>query len=518
MNALTSRARALSAAQWRDLLLPWALALVTGIEYFDNAIFSFFASYIAGGINASPDELVWSSSAYAVAAVLGILQQQWWTNRLGHRDYVVGCMLLYALGAVLAAFCNTSLELAFARGFQGYFIGPMMGACRILIQTEFAPKPRAGAAKLFLSLILVSSALAPIAGGMLVAHLDWRALFACTAPLAVMFAGLAWFALPDTGNILPEERGSSHLWPYLLFAGALGALQIVLQQVRFQLFSASPLLMLMTALGLGAIAWFVYHQWHHPKPLMRLQALRVRAFRVGLVLYIFYYFQSTGFSYLISRFLEQGIGFPIENTGWLVGITSLISAGSLFFYYRYSKLAPHKKWIIVPAFATTAAISWWMAGLSPQVGEAELILPMLLRGPFMLFVILPVAGLTFQTLAVEEFSHGYRLKNIARQLTISFATAIIIIVEQHRQNLHQAQLSDFVDAANPAFQATLHTLEAAYAAAGQTASAAHALSMSAISRMVAQQANILASLDGFYVLMAVAICATVFACWQRQID
>ncbi|EGD00958.1 major facilitator transporter, partial [Burkholderia sp. TJI49] len=55
-----------SRANLRADLFPWALALVTGIDYFDNAIFSFFASYIAGGINASPDELVWSSSAYAV--------------------------------------------------------------------------------------------------------------------------------------------------------------------------------------------------------------------------------------------------------------------------------------------------------------------------------------------------------------------------------------------------------------------------------------------------------------------
>ena len=72
----------------------------TGLDYFDNAIFSFFASYIAGGVNASPDELVWSSSAYAVAAVLGILQQQWWVERLGHRRYIAGCLLLYAAGAV----------------------------------------------------------------------------------------------------------------------------------------------------------------------------------------------------------------------------------------------------------------------------------------------------------------------------------------------------------------------------------------------------------------------------------
>ncbi|MET5116560.1 MFS transporter, partial [Burkholderia pseudomallei] len=77
---------------------------------------------------------VWASSAYAVTAVLRILQQQWWVDRLGHRRYVAGCMRMFSLGAMAAAAADTSLQLAFARVFQGYFIGPMMGACRILIQ------------------------------------------------------------------------------------------------------------------------------------------------------------------------------------------------------------------------------------------------------------------------------------------------------------------------------------------------------------------------------------------------
>ena len=94
------------------------LALVTGLDYFDNAIFSFFTSYIAGGINASPDELVWASSAYAIAAVLGILQQQWWVERFGYRRYVAGCMLLYAAGALAATLCESSIELALVRGFR----------------------------------------------------------------------------------------------------------------------------------------------------------------------------------------------------------------------------------------------------------------------------------------------------------------------------------------------------------------------------------------------------------------
>jgi hypothetical protein len=80
MSTTSPRAPLFSAAKLRGDFFPWVLAVVTGLDYFDNSIFSFFTSHIAGGINASPDELVWASSAYAVAAVLGILQQQWWSN------------------------------------------------------------------------------------------------------------------------------------------------------------------------------------------------------------------------------------------------------------------------------------------------------------------------------------------------------------------------------------------------------------------------------------------------------
>ncbi|MGF6777557.1 MFS transporter [Paraburkholderia sp. GAS334] len=518
MKAASPRVPLFSVAKLRGDFFPWVLALVTGLDYFDNAIFSFFASYIAGGINASPDELVWSSSAYAVAAVLGILQQQWWVERFGYRRYVAGCMLLFSAGAVAAALCETSIELAFARGFQGYFIGPMMGTCRILIQISFTAQQRAGATRAFLILIVLGSALAPLVGGQFVAHFDWRALFMCTAPAGVVFAGLALLALPDSGDLQPEQRGASHFWPYIIFAFAQGALQIVMQQVRYQLFSASPGLIMLTAAGIVGLAWFAWQQWHHPSPLMRLHALREKTFQVGLVLYMFYYYESTGFSYLVSRFLEQGLGYPVENAGRLVGVTSLISSSALFVYLRYAKLLPRKKWIIVPGFAVAALAAAWMAHMAPNVDQRALIGPLLLRGLLLLFIVLPVANLTFKIFAIEEFTHGYRLKNVVRQLTISFATASVIIVEQHRQALHQSRLAEFANPYNPVFQSTIATLTNGFAAAGRSISEAHALAVVQVSRMVAQQASFLASLDGFYFLIGVAVCGGIFAAWQKQID
>ncbi len=182
MKLTPARARLFTLRHLRSDLLPWAIALSVGIDYFDNTIFSFFTSYIAGGINASPDELVWSSTAYATASVLGIVQQQWLIERLGFRRYLSGCLLMFAAGSLAASLSESSLSLAMARGFQGYFIGPMLGTCRIMLQTGFTPKDRAGATRIFLIMILLGSALAPMAGGYLVAHGDPRVFAARVAP------------------------------------------------------------------------------------------------------------------------------------------------------------------------------------------------------------------------------------------------------------------------------------------------------------------------------------------------
>ena len=121
---------------------PWVIGLVTGIDYFDNAMFAFFASYIAGGVSASADELVWASSAYALGGVLGILQQHVWVERIGYRRYLALSMFVFAVGGVFAAMSENSVQLMLARGLQGYFVGPMLGACRILIQIGIPPQRR----------------------------------------------------------------------------------------------------------------------------------------------------------------------------------------------------------------------------------------------------------------------------------------------------------------------------------------------------------------------------------------
>ena len=506
--------RGLSAAT----LAPWVISVITGIDYFDNALFAFFASYIAGGVSASADELVWASSAYALGAVLGILQQHAWVERIGYRRYLAVSMFAFAAGGVFAALSDTSVQLMLARGFQGYFVGPMLGACRILVQIGIPLQRRAKSLRAFMGLIIFSGALAPIVGAWLVTHFEWRSLFYCTVPVAVLTGALALWTLPDIGDVAPHKRTEPHYVAYIVFALAQAALQVVLTRAHYELFSGSPTLIGLTIAGLGGLGWFGYHQWKHPAPLVRLQGLREASFQVGLALYVVYYYLSTGFSYLLPRMMEGGLGFTVGDTGYFTGMMSLVGGLMMFVYMKFSSRVTRKRWLVVPGFVIAAIAGFWLARMSPQAGRAQLVVPLLLRGLMMLFVMLPVAGVTFRSFKGEDFAHSYRLKNLLRQLAISFATATVIALQQHRVALHETRLSESANLANATFVQALDMLTRGFQAAGHAASEAHTMALASLSRMLEQQATFMASLDGFQVMAVIAIIAAIYAASQKVLD
>lgn len=517
MRLSTFRMRLFTLRHLRKDLLAWAIAFAVGIDYFDNTIFSFFASFIAGGVNAPPDELVWSSTAYATTSVLGIVQQQWLIERLGFRRYLSGCLLIFAVGSMASSLSQSSIELAVARGFQGYFIGPMLGTCRILLQTCFTPQDRALATRKFLTVILLGSALAPMIGGYLVAHFNWRALFMCSTVIGIALAVFSFLIVPHVGKRRPERRSATHLWPYLVFALALGAVQVVTQQLRFELFSTSPLLPFLTLAGVGAIGWFAWHQWHDPRPLIRLNALSEGPYRVGIMLYSFYYFISNAIGYLISRFLQGSLGYPVENAGRLVGLTSLASVAMAFAYFHYSKRITRKKWLIVPGFLMAACIGLWIQFLPPEASTPWLLPPLIMRGFLLMFIALPTASVAFQIFSNDEFTHGYRFKNIVKQLSYSLSTAFVIILEQHRMALHETRLTELANPYNPVFQNTLDTTMHAFEAAGRSVGDAQNLALAEFARVAAHQADFMSLLDGFYVMAILALLGATIALVQRQI-
>ncbi|GAB3630635.1 major facilitator transporter [Pandoraea terrae] len=498
----------------------YAIGLIPGLEFFENALLVYFAAYVAGGVDASPKEFVWMTTAYGIASVLAILKQQWLVERIGYRRYLTVSLLLYACGAVVAGTTESVTQLVVARTLQGACAGSWMSACRILAQVSFPAERRGKAVQTFALMLFTCMAAAPLVGSLLVARYTWRMLFLCTAPLAVMLAALAWFSVPDIGRLRDRQTGggSYPFLPFMAFALAMGGLQVVLQEMRYSLWLQTPWLPLLTAAAVGALVWFAYHQWEHPAPFIQLQSLRRREFQVGLLLFVFYYYLANTQSYLLPRLFEQGFGFTIEHTGQLLGYSSLLTVLLLIAYFRFAKFITQKKYLIISGFAMTIVTCVWLGALPPDAGQAQLYGILALKSVFGIFVVLPVANLTFKTFDHESFVHGYRLKNILRQLSGSFAVSTIVAFEQHRDALHRTRLSEATNPFNPAFSQTLDSLTAALTHAGVAVSQAHGAALAQIAQIIQRQAAFLTFIDGFHFVAIVALCGGIFAALQQRLN
>ncbi|HFJ3758711.1 TPA: MFS transporter [Salmonella enterica] len=503
------------SAQFQPMFYSLVIALCVGLEFFDSAFFSFFASYIAGGVNAPTDELVWSTSLYAVTSVLGILQQSWLVQRTGYKGYLILCLLGFSIASLAICFAESSGELAILRAIQGYCMGPMLSICRIMLQTTLEGKTRGLALRLFLFCILLSSASAPLVGGYFIGALGWRAPFAVMCIAGMFIALLVFYAVPQKGKVPPEQYSEAHFWPYIIFTGAVVSLQTVMQQVQFEHFNSTPVIPLLTGFGILAIGWFAFHQWQHPRPLLNLHTFSTGLFRTGLVMYMFYYYINNSMGYLIARMLESGLNYPVQNAGLLVGGTSLLALSLLFIYFRFAAKVSNKKYMIIPGCLTVVVICLWMVKMPPDVSEGWLLIPLFLRGGLLLTIALPVGGSAFKLFNEEDYNHSYRFKNIVKQLTYSFSTASVIMIGQEREALHYRRLADYITPDSPSLQNVMNTLSQHLTVFSNEE--LKEVSLGLIQKMVISQSQMMSIQDGFLYIAVIALVAALFSLWQKRI-
>ncbi|HBD32284.1 MAG TPA: MFS transporter, partial [Cupriavidus sp.] len=154
----------------------------------------------------------------------------------------------------------------------------------------------------------------------------------------------------------------------------------------------------------------------------------------------------------------------------------------------------------------------------PDVGPPALIVGLIGKGLFGVMVIIPIAGLTFGSLAGDDFAHGYRSKNLIRQIASSFASALGAVLLQNRQFAVHTSLVHALGQRPAETEQWMHTMQAALAARGFEPGQAHAGALAQLAALVDQQARLIACEDLYRLIAVLALAAAVFMLVQRRLD
>ena len=209
--------------------LPIILALATISALGSMAIHMLVPALpaLAGDLHLRPAQAQLAISTYLAGLGGGQLLAGPMTDRLGRRPVLLAGLALYILGALVSAMAATLPVLLAARVTQA--IGGAAGVVtsRVMVGDIFGREESARRQATLMMIVLISPALAPVIGGLLVAVSGWRTIpFALTA-LAVAVLIVAALRLPETQNAAAQPGTSN--------GGLPGNLRTLLRNPRFTL-------------------------------------------------------------------------------------------------------------------------------------------------------------------------------------------------------------------------------------------------------------------------------------------
>ncbi len=289
------------------------------------------------------------------------------------RMYLAGL----ALSVVASALCGLSNSIGLLILFRAAFgIGAAMVAANSLAYlVGIYPVARRGfLVGLWEAGIATGMALGPVAGGLVLAALGWRAIFFIYTGIGLVLLPLVLRSMHEEGQHRAGERFD--LPGALLFAGAVAPVMLVLSQGR-ALGWLSPPVLAAVALGLASLAAFIAVERRTAQPMVRLDLFGSRGFSAGNLAKVSAYFGFSATTFLLPFYWDRELGLPPDRLGlaltaFPIGmLLGSVGAGPLSDRIGTRLLAPGGLLLMVAAALAQTRVSGEM-GVLPVLAAAWL--------------------------------------------------------------------------------------------------------------------------------------------------
>ncbi|MGH8170936.1 MAG: MFS transporter [Steroidobacteraceae bacterium] len=257
----------------------WAIAailLAISMSVLDSTIANIALPSIARGFRVTGAASVWVINAYQLAILVALLPLASLGEAVGYRRVSQAGLAVFTLASLACAFAPSLGVLCMARVVQGLGAAGIMSVNAALVRFTYPQHMLGRAIGINALVVATSAAIGPTIASAVLAVAQWRWLFAINVPIGIVAITIALCALPATERA--PRRPS--------YAGtALNAVALVLLVTGLQTFAHEGTAFLaVTQIAVGCAFAFalVRHELGSPAPLVPLDLLRIRLFRLSI--------------------------------------------------------------------------------------------------------------------------------------------------------------------------------------------------------------------------------------------
>jgi EmrB/QacA subfamily drug resistance transporter len=443
------------------ILMVGALAVV-----FDTTIVNVAIDTLGRDLHVGVSTVQWVTTGYLLALGMAVPVTGWLVDRYGGKTVWLGSLGLFLVGSLGASLAWNASSLIAWRVVQGVGGGLMLPVLATLLIQAAGGKSLGSVTALVSLPVLLGPILGPVAGGLIVAHLNWRWIFWVNVPFCVAGLLLAWRLMPA----LPGGRRArlDGLGLALLSPGVAAVVYGLAQVGSAGGFNHASVLVPLIA-GLALVILFVVRAARiGGRALVDVRLFRVGSFSVSTVLLFLSGFALYGAMLLVPLYFQQIRGFSAFDAGLMVaaqGVGVLASrglAGKLTDRFGARWIAFTGLVVVVLAtlpFAvvTTGAGTWspvtrwpvtrWPVTQSPVTqwpvtqwpGTWWLVATLVVRGVGLGAVTIPVMATAYLGLDRAEIPHASIITRTAQQIGGSFGTAVLAVVLQRTIVTHAGE-------------------------------------------------------------------------------
>ncbi|MFI8926435.1 MFS transporter [Streptomyces sp. NPDC053474] len=266
----------------------------------------------ASSLRPDASELLWTVDAYTIVFAGLLIPAGALGDRYGRKGALLTGLGLFGAGATVSALATTPALLIAGRGVSGAGAALIMPATLSILMRVATPqeKPR----------VLASWALAAglgglagnVGGGLIGAHLSWRALFWVMLPLGALLALAVARTTPRTPVAL-ETPALDPLGTLLLVAGLVAVLFGIIESPLYGW--ASARILAAFAVGAALIGAFAGHALRSRAPLFDPRAFRSPRLRAAVLGTAASFFGLFSLFFVNSQYLQYVKGYGAARAG-----------------------------------------------------------------------------------------------------------------------------------------------------------------------------------------------------------
>lgn len=422
----------------------WALAAVcVGLfmALLDVTIVNVALPSIQKSLSANFSQLQWVIDAYALVFAVVLVTSSRLGDIFGRKKIFIIGLSVFTVGSFL---CSISGDYTFgslspiemlniSRAFQGLGASAMMPLALAIISTQFQGKDRGIAFGISGGVIGLSTAIGPLAGGILVQTINWQSIFYINLPIGVIGILLSLWAIRES-----KDERSAHSIDFIgliLLTIIMLSLILGLLQGNNKGWQSSYILTLFSV-ALVAFIIFVLVELKLKNPMVDPRLFKnpsftgacIAAFCLSAGLYSLFFY--------LTLYLQNFLGFdPLQAGLRTLTLSALVIIGAPVAGRLTDKVGA--KWLVVTALSLLTISVLLMTRISPTDKPADwiVLLPaFIIAGIGNGMANPPLSALAMGTVHPRRSGMASGVNNVSRQIGIAFGIAFLGAILNNRYN------------------------------------------------------------------------------------